>query len=119
MMKTFDLTEKELAVAVILTQSALDSCGGHRPSDFENDEHTWVHVNDLMDEGYSDKEAAGFFSSLSDKGFIVDNELGSTNRQPHLADWCIATPAWRWMDTIWDTKPVQSLRKGESSDLSM
>lgn len=93
-MTTFNLTANELKVARILVQSCLDGMGGSRPSDLEHDEYTWVYAEDLhKDHGYSKYEAAGYWSSLLDKGFIADMGDG---------DFVVDTPAWKWMDTIWD-----------------
>lgn len=90
---TFNLTKEELKVAYILTNEALASCCMERPSDFEYDEHTWVDPKDLTMCGYTTKQAAGFFSSLSQKGFIlIDDDEGT----------CITTSGWKWIDTIWD-----------------
>lgn len=92
---TFDLTEKELKAAKILTLEALAGMGGERPKDFEDDEYTWVEVDLLVAHGYSLPEAKGYFSSLTKKGFIdqdVDGDGGD----------CLSRAGWLWMDTQWD-----------------
>lgn len=92
---TFNLTEKELKVAKILTDEALAGMGGDRPMDFDDDEYTWVDVDMLVAHDYTLPEAKGYFSSLIKKGFIdqdVDGEGGD----------CLSWNGWHWMDTQWD-----------------
>jgi len=93
-----NLTRRELHVSLVLVNECLSAMGGSRPSDLENDEMTWISPDDLILNGYSKHEAAGFWSSLSDKGFIdleVDDTPGSTSD-------CLSTEAWKYLDTIWD-----------------
>ncbi len=101
-MTQFDLTPAELKVARILVQSCLDAMGGSRPSDLESDPFTWVNIEDLMAEGYSRHEAAGFFSSLSQKGFI-EGEFGTKKGDP--CETFVSDNGYRWMDTQWDATP--------------
>ncbi len=96
----FKLTDAEFAVARILVQECLGGMGGSRPSDLEFDEYTWADPADLQGYGYSDHQAAGFFSSLSTKGFIADS--GDTDESGR-AVWYVVTKGWKWMDTEWDS----------------
>jgi len=98
---TFNLTTKELEVAVILFES--NGCGADRPSDFEGDEYTWVYADALISKGYSKEQAGGFFSSLEKKGFLVDHRDGdSDNGLSNGSAPFISGDGWRWLDTIWD-----------------
>lgn len=97
-MKTFDFTPGELKAAMIMVLECLAGMGGSRPSDLEDDEYTWTDAETLMAHGYSRHEAAGFISSLSDKGFLEDNNLGGRGG----AEWVVATSGWRYIDTVWD-----------------
>lgn len=93
-MKTFDLTAKELIVAKILVKTCLSNMGGSRPADLEYDEFTWVDAKDLMEHGYSRHMAAGFFSSLEEKGFLED--AGGDRSM------VVSTNGWKFIDTVWD-----------------
>jgi hypothetical protein len=94
----FNLTDNELKVAMILVQECLNGMGGSRPSDLEHDEYTWVEPSDLFSYGYSKNEAAGFWSSLNDKGFIALDYDDS----PYCCSDYVTTEGWRWLDTVWD-----------------
>lgn len=99
----FNLTEAEFAVARILVGECLDGMGGSRPADLEHDEYTWADPQDLVKgHGYTRHQAAGFFSSLSEKGFIEDygDEKDMFGRPQ--AHWVVTTKGWKWMDTVWD-----------------
>lgn len=98
----FNLTDAEFAVAHILVAECLNGMGGSRPADLEHDEYTWADAADLVKGyGYSKPQAAGFFSSLSDKGFLEcwdDTDVfGKKKKQ-----WIVVTKGWQWMDTEWD-----------------
>lgn len=95
-MKHFELTAGELKAAKILVQSCLDGMGGSRPSDLEHDEYTWVNIDDLVREGYSQAQAKGFFSSLHKKGFI-DGEY-----DPTQCETFVTTDGWKFIDTVWE-----------------
>jgi hypothetical protein len=94
-MKTFDLTPKEMTAARRFVQVCLHGMGGSRPSDLEQDEYTWVSLEDLLSD-FTRHEAAGLMSSLADKGFIFEYDKKT---------WVVDTDGWRWMDTVWD-KPI-------------
>lgn len=100
--KTFDLTDGELRVAHILIAECLAGMGGKRPSDLEYDEYTWAYPADLVKGwGYSKNEAAGFFSSLWDKGFLECwDDTDVFNKK--IKVWVVSTQAWKWLDTKWD-----------------
>lgn len=91
--KTYDFTPGELKVAMILVASCLDGMGGKRPADLEHDEFTWIDLGDLISKGYSRFEAAGFWSSLADKGAIFEYDEN---------EWVLQTSAWQFLDTVWD-----------------
>ena len=91
---TFDLTQNELAAALVLVNSCLDGMGGKRPSDLEHDEYTWVDAKDLMaTKKWNKNEAAGTFGALMAKGLVMEYDRN---------EWCLTTDAWRWLDTVWD-----------------
>lgn len=97
----FDLTREETKVALLLVRGCLQAMGGKRPADLENDEFTWVMPQDLVKAGYTRFQAAGFFSSLSQKG-IIAGEFGTK-----IGDVCetyLTTEAWRFLDTVWENK---------------
>lgn len=98
----FNLTDAEAKVALILVNECLAGMGGDRPADLEHDEYTWADAADLKAHGYSRHEAAGFFSSLTTKGFLeqVDDPKDMFGQpQVHMA---VATKGWKWVDTVWD-----------------
>lgn len=99
--KTFELTIREMTVALILFEA--NGCGASRPSDFENDEFTWVDTKDLIKAGYSKEEVGGFFSSLEKKGFLEDHHEGySSNGRDDASSPFITTEGWQWLDTVFD-----------------
>ncbi len=98
----FNLTDAEFAVAHILVAECLNGMCGNRPSDLEHDEYTWADPNDLVKGyGYTSHQAAGFFSSLSDKGFIsLYDDTDAFGKKRNV--WVVETKGWQWMDTEWD-----------------
>lgn len=94
----FSLTEKELKAAKILVTSCFTNMGGKRPADLERDEFTWVSIEDLMAEGYSQHEAAGLFSSLRDKGLIAGD---AKQRVGDVLETFMTTEAWKYLDQFW------------------
>lgn len=97
----FNLTNAEAKVALILVNECLAGMGGDRPADLEHDEYTWADPKDLIACGYTKHQAAGFFSSLKEKGFLEcwddTNVFGKATKV-----WVVATKGWQWMDTVWD-----------------
>lgn len=91
-MTEFKLTARELIVANTLIKECLNNMGGTRPIDLDKDPYTWVSVSDLTNKGYSKHEASGFFSSLSEKGFL---------EEPEPKVWAITEDGYRWLDTVW------------------
>ena len=89
----YDLTDKEMVAAVVLMQSAMNQCGAKRPEDFEHSEETWLEPSALTGAGYSEEEAAAYWSSLVEKVFIRD-------MAPH--GYSLSTHAWQWMANFWD-----------------
>jgi len=96
MTEQFDLTPNEIKAARILVESCLRGMGGNTPLDLDNDPFTWVNIQDLMDAGYTQQQAAGFFSSLQMKGFIG----GEYNRK--RCETFVTEKGYRYMATIWD-----------------
>lgn len=91
----FALTHNEIRAAFILVSSCLAGMGGNRPGNLEDDEYTWIDIQDLMAKGYSRHEAAGTFSSLDSKGVISEYDKN---------EWILNTKAWQWLDTVWDER---------------
>lgn len=99
-----NLTANELKAAMILVTECVGGMGGERPSDLENDEYTWVDAKVLKAHGYSAQSANATFGSLKEKGFIEDVSKN---------EWCLATSAWRWLDTQWDAYQNPQAAGGE------
>ncbi len=98
----FNLTDAEFTVARILVQECLDGMGGQRPADLEHDEYTWADPKDLVTSyGYTRHQAAGFFSSLQEKGFVSSDEEPDVFGKIRKS-WVVETKGWQWMDTVWD-----------------
>lgn len=94
-MTTFNLTQNELAAALVLVKSCLDGMGGKRPADLQHDEYTWVSANDLMAAGWNKNEATGTFGALMEKGLVYESDRN---------EWVLATAAWQYLDTVWDAQ---------------
>ena len=91
-MTRFDLTSNEYAAARALVASCLSNMGGERPADLDRDPFTWVDASDLIRAGWTRHEAAGTLGALLAKGFIEEYDKDEL---------CVATDAYRWMDTQW------------------
>ncbi|ARJ66130.1 hypothetical protein WV31_10870 [Magnetospirillum sp. ME-1] len=99
-MKTFDLTPNELSAAFALVEACLEEMGGKRPSDLERDEFTWISVRTLCETGlWTWPQAKGTLSSLDKKGFVQIEMDG--DREASF----VTTDGWRWLDTVWDSRP--------------
>lgn len=98
----FSLTDLEMKAARALVQSCLDGMGGEHPLDLEDDEYTWVEPSDLVTSlNISKHQAAGLFSSLSEKKFLFDmGEPFDAFGDPQ-AHWVVATEGWRWIAKYW------------------
>ena len=107
MTPTFTLTENELKAALVLVKSCLDGMGGTRPADLAKDEYTWVSANDLVEAGWSRHEAAGTFGALMEKGMISPYDKDAST---------LTTPAWRWLDTVWDENLPQPEPQADLDD---
>lgn len=86
------LTDGELKVARILVQECLNGMGGERPADLDGDRYTWCWADTLIKKGYSRHEAAGFWSSLENKGIIYHYER---------KDYVLNDEVWQSFDAIW------------------
>lgn len=90
-----DLTDNEMAAALLLVRECLAGMGGSRPADLEHDEYTWIDIDVLVANGWTRESAAGTFSSLDAKGVISEYEPGQM---------VLATRAWKFLDTVWDDR---------------
>lgn len=88
-----NLTKNELGAALVLVASCLHNMGGTRPIDLEQDEFTWIGIDDLMRKGWNRHEAAGTFGALMEKGFVSEYDRN---------EWVLTTQGWRWLETVWD-----------------
>jgi len=68
--KMTTLTANQSKALVTLIKSCLSNMGGETLSDLQDDPHTWVDVEDLVDAGWGKHEAQGTFASLAAEGFI-------------------------------------------------
>ena len=87
-----DLTENELDAYISLVKSCLWNMGGSRPCDLEQDELTWIGIDDLTNTGrWTKHEAAGTLGALESKGLVTLDGMDS----------CL-TRQWRDLDLVWD-----------------
>lgn len=87
----YELTDNEMKAYTALVKSCLWGMGGKRPSDFEDDQYTWIAAEDLIDAGWSRHEAAGTLGALEAKGLVyLDGRDSTLNDQ------------WREFDKVWD-----------------
>ena len=70
------LTHNQTAAMHWLIKSCLSNMGGKNLADLQCDPFTWVDVDDLIDAGWSRKEAQGTFGSLVASGHIWDADDG-------------------------------------------
>tara|TARA_B110000977_G_scaffold51171_1_gene69470 strand:+ start:1048 stop:1347 length:300 start_codon:yes stop_codon:yes gene_type:complete len=66
------LTHNQTAAMHWLIKSCLSNMGGKNLADLQYDPFTWVDVDDLIDAGWSRKEAQGTFGSLVASGHIFE-----------------------------------------------
>ena len=95
-----NLTEGELKALRVLIAECLECMGGKRPADLENDPWTWCYADTLIEKGYSRHEAAGYFSSLSEKGVIEHYET-RREKGKRVEEYVLNNDAWRAFDAIW------------------
>ena len=98
----FNLTDNEIKVAKLLVRLCLEGMGGKHPLDLEHDEYTWADPKDLVSYGYSKHEAAGYFSSLASKGFLMDSGDSTDIHGYPMVHWYVVTSGWKWVATIWE-----------------
>ena len=94
-----NLTDNEIKALMIFVTSCLNGMGGQRPSDLENDEYTWIGLEDLTRAGYNRHEASGTMGALVEKGLIHDS---GDPEDDGTAVYVLATKTWKWLDTKWD-----------------
>jgi|TARA_B110000908_G_C10206425_1_gene427971 hypothetical protein len=70
------LTHNQSAAMHWLIKSCCANMGGKNLADLQCDPFTWVDVDDLIDAGWSRKEAEGTFGSLVASGHIWDADDG-------------------------------------------
>lgn len=100
-----ELTANEIRAALILVGECLSGMGGDRPADLGGDEYTWINAKMLMAHGYTAASANATIGALMAKGFVEEydkNEL------------VLSTPAWQFLDTVWDNKEVLMTTKTNS-----
>jgi hypothetical protein len=68
------LTENQTSAMTALIKSCLSDMGGSTLDNLQADHFTWVNVGDLIDAGWTRKEAEGTFGSLIASGHIYDAE---------------------------------------------
>ena len=68
------LTHNQTAAMHWLIKSCCKNMGGKNLADLQYDPFTWVDVDDLIDAGWSRKEAEGTFGSLVASGHIYEAE---------------------------------------------
>ena len=69
------LTQNQAAAMTALIKSCLDNMGGSSLECLQDDPLTWVDAQDLIDAGWSQKEAEGTFGSLVSAGLIHEHDL--------------------------------------------
>ena len=68
------LTENQAAAMTALIKSCLNNMGGKNINDLMGDPFTWAYASDLVDAGWSQKQAEGTFGSLVAEGLVHHNE---------------------------------------------
>lgn len=68
------LTPNQTAAMHWLIKSCLHNMGGKKLSDLKCDPFVWVDVDDLIEAGWSRKEAEGTFGSLVSTGIVYHYE---------------------------------------------
>ena len=68
------LTENQAAAMTALIKSCLNNMGGKNINDLMGDPFTWVEASDLVDAGWSQKQAEGTFGSLVAEGLACHDE---------------------------------------------
>jgi hypothetical protein len=70
------LTENQSRAMTALIKSCLSNMGGRSLRELKSDPFVWVDVNDLVNAGWSQKEAEGTFGSLVNADMVYDNGDG-------------------------------------------
>ena len=68
------LTANQAAAMTALIKSCLNNMGGKNINDLMGDPFTWVEASDLVDAGWSQKQAEGTFGSLVAEGLAHHDE---------------------------------------------
>jgi hypothetical protein len=96
----YDFTQNEKLAALHLVLGCLESIGGVRPMDLEDDSFTWCHVDVLMGAGWSKHEAAGTYGSLFEKNALwIEKDVRSGDDA-----WqdTISHELYQWAESHWD-----------------
>ena len=106
-----NLTKNEAAAMTTLIKFCIWNMGGETLSDLMADPCTWVSHDDLIESGWSQKQAEGVFGSLIAKNLIYKDEM---NRGQILFS---LTQDWSELEKYSDTylhqplPPSSSVRK--------
>ena len=81
------LTNGEKVVLKALIENGLEGMGGRVTQDLLEDNYSWFSVSDIVERTkYNKHQATGFMSSLSEKGILIDTEVGLELDE---VTWCI------------------------------
>ena len=69
-MRKMPLTKNQAAAVTALIKKCLREIGSEKIDDLINDPFTWVETSDLVDAGWSQKQAEGTFGSLIAEGIV-------------------------------------------------
>ena len=85
------LTDNQTRAVTALIKSCLGNIGGKTLADLQDDPFTWVDSSDLVEAGWSQKEAEGTFGSLvaADLVYLYDRRSAGDggNLYSLAADW--------------------------------
>ena len=80
------LTENERIVLKALVDNGLENMGGKVPEDLLDDNFSWFYLSDITERtNFNKNEAAGYISSLNEKGLIIEDDNGD----PKAAHWFV------------------------------
>jgi len=73
------VTKNQAEAMTTLIKVCLDNMGGSNLSDLQDDPYVWINTSDLVDAGWSQKQAEGTFGSLVAQGLIYEDEMNRGN----------------------------------------